>query len=132
MSRRAEMAALARMSIPGKAAILALAAEINTKDEATRIAERKEQDRLRMTTAARHYAAADRTDPFAYRRAVAHIANGVASISRPRSERDSGYDLDSGPAFYSAEPQREMRKGIGYGGEEIEYAVTTYKNVVKP
>lgn len=120
MSRRAEMAAQEF----GNA--------MRTQEEATRIAERKEQDRQRMTAAARHYAAADRTDPFVYRRSLTHIANGCASVSRPRSERDSGYDLDSGPAFYTAEPQREMRKGIGYGGEEIEYAVTTYKNVVKP
>ena len=83
----------------------------------------------RMSEAARRYAAADRTDPFALSRAMSHIACGVASPHRPANK---DYDLSAGVGYYDAEPQRELRKATGHDGREIEFDVVVYRNVVRP
>jgi hypothetical protein len=83
-----------------------------------------------MVEAARRFAQADRSDPFAMRRAMAHIANGVASPSRGGNQE---YDVAAGtPSYYDAEPSREMRKALGYGGREFEYDVVSFRNIVRP
>lgn len=83
----------------------------------------------RMSEAARRYAAADRTDPFALSRAMSHIVSGAASAHRPANK---DYDLSAGAAYYDAEPQRELRKAAGHDGREIEFDVVVYKNVARP
>lgn len=85
--------------------------------------------RSRMVEAARRHAAADRTDPFTYLRALTHIENGVASINRGPNQE---YDTPSGPAFYDAEPSKELRKVTGYAGREMVAEIMTFRNVVRP
>jgi hypothetical protein len=84
----------------------------------------------RMIAAALRYAAADRTDPFAFARAVAHINNGLATVAR--GERSNTFDLVAAqPAYYDADAQREVVKMVGAGGE-IDVERITYKSVVRP
>lgn len=66
-----------------------------------------------MMAGAYAYAQADKSDPFAYARAVSHINNGVAT---PGSS-------------YGAERYMEMRT-MPITGEK--YQVEAYKNVVRP
>lgn len=92
-------------------------------------AEIKARARARMIEGAKKYALADRTDPFAMDRMVAHIDNGVASVHRPANEE---YDLASGPAFYSADTYREAHKIVGSDGSEQTYDLMVFRNVVRP
>jgi hypothetical protein len=90
----------------------------------------KHMARQRMIEGARRYAAADRTDPFAFRRAVSHIDCGLATIAR--GERSNTFDLVAAqPAYYDADAQREVVKMNG-GGGEIDVERITYKSVVRP
>ena len=90
----------------------------------------KRMARQRMIEGARRYAAADRTDPFAFRRAVAHIDCGLATIAR--GERSNTFDLVAAqPAYYDAEASREMVK-VNAGGELVDYERVVYKSVVRP
>lgn len=74
-------------------------------------------DRMRrMTEGALAYALADKSDPFAYGRALAHTANGVASIDGDKN------------MFYSAERGSEERKLPT--GETFQ--VTVYRNATRP
>jgi len=59
------------------------------------------------------YALSDKSDPFAYSRAISHINNGVAGYDRQRSKPD-----------YFAERQSEER--VLPNGEK--YMVPVYKN----
>ena len=65
---------------------------------------------------ARRYAAADRSDPFAFSRAVAHLKQGLGGYSE--HGQDIGYD---------AEPTTETRAYMK-NGERVEYEVTTFRN----
>jgi hypothetical protein len=85
--------------------------------------------RSRMISEARVYAAFDRTDPFALRRAVTHIDNGVAQVHRGMNNE---WSIDAGPAFYSAEMHREARKIVGFDGKVQTYDVHVYRNVRRP
>lgn len=67
---------------------------------------------------ARRYAAADKSDPFAYSRAMSHIASGSASYDK---ERNPDYWADD--AF---ETRRLPNRRDGTLGEE--YTVNVYKN----
>ncbi len=77
-----------------------------------------------MIEAAKLYALADSSDPFAYRRARTHIANGVATYANAKGEE----------AYYSAEPFLEERQlptePNGKPGEK--YMATVYRNRFRP
>lgn len=79
-----------------------------------------------MDLAARRYAAADRTDPFAYRRAVTHIKSGVAQFA---VSDDQGNLI---PAYYDAQGYQEKRSYTKTNGELVEYAVPAWKNMIRP
>lgn len=75
--------------------------------------------------AARRYAAADRSDPFAFGRAMAHIKNGIAADIKDKSEA----------AHYDAEETQERRSlptGITFSDGTSDYVVPAYKNVKRP
>ena len=75
--------------------------------------------RERMERGARNYALADRSDPFAYSRAMSHIDLGICTDG----------------ATYEATPTQEMRKlpdGNALSNGEAEYAVTVYRDVRRP
>lgn len=67
--------------------------------------------------AAKRYAAADRTDPWAFDRAMTHMANGICGFN------ENGQD-----AFYSADEFVEDRVTV----TGISYPVTVYRNIVRP
>lgn len=78
-----------------------------------------------MIERAKLYAIADSSDPFAYRRARTHLANGVASYSTS----------DGKEGFYSAEAGLEERQLppdpiSGKPGEK--YMATVYRNRFRP
>lgn len=78
----------------------------------------KDKQARRLEEGARNYAAADRSDPFAYARAKAHIACGIAAFY-PNGES----------ACYEAEPY------IGYRPHPMTgepFPVTEYKNRARP
>ena len=89
----------------------------------------EEQEALRqrvMSLAAARYAAADRTDPFALRRAMAHIKSGVAQFAR----EDENGNLT--PCYYDASGYQEKRHYTKSSGEVVEYTVPAWRNVVRP
>lgn len=78
--------------------------------------------------AARRYAAADRSDPFAFGRAMAHIKNGIAD---DRKDRDQPVTA----CHYDAEETQERRSlptGITFSDGTSDYVVPAYKNVKRP
>ena len=77
---------------------------------------------LRMQEGALNYARADKSDPFALVRAIAHMKNGVASINNDKQQ----------PGYYDAEPYEGTRK-IYQGGVEIgEVKTTLYRGMCRP
>ena len=74
---------------------------------------------------ARTYAAADKSDPFAFARAMAHMKNGIC-----------GFNQNGQDAFYSADEQQETRhlEKINDQGQKYleEYQVPAYRNRVRP
>lgn len=72
---------------------------------------------VRMVQSAENYALADKSDPFALRRAFAHMRMGIARTGQ-----------DGSDAGYSATPTSEKR--IAADGSE--YTVTAYKNIIRP
>jgi hypothetical protein len=79
-----------------------------------------------MGLAAKRYAAADRTDPFAYARAMSHLRSGVAQ-----------YSVDDGrgnevAAYYDAEGYREGREYEKATGEVVKYEVQAWRKMVRP
>lgn len=90
----------------------------------------KQMARHRMIEAAKRYAAADRTDPFAFSRAVAHIDCGLATVIR--GERNKDFDLvPAVTSFYDASEHRVIVK-IQAGDREIEAERIIYSSVVRP
>ena len=75
-----------------------------------------------MTEAAKRYAASDPSDPFAFRRAMTHLANGVASYG----------SKDGKPAYYDAELYHEPRAIIMPNGQKLEWQAEVYRNVHRP
>ena len=72
----------------------------------------------RQVEGARHYAAADKNDPFAFARCMAHIRAGLC-------DRDAKND----DASYGAEPYTVQRPHPVTGEP---FAATEYKNRVRP
>lgn len=71
----------------------------------------------RMLEGAANYAAGDRSDPFAYARAMTHIRTGIV-----------GYTAQGEEAFYAADPAQEIRT-LPDGRE---YSATVYRNMKRP
>jgi hypothetical protein len=82
----------------------------------------------RMIAGAHAYAAADRSDPFAFSRALSHINNGIAGVRT----NENGDKVD---AFYNAKPVVQTRKlpaGQMFSNGANTYQVTTYDAMVRP
>ena len=75
----------------------------------------------RIHEAALRYAASDKSDPFAYARAVSHAKHGVSSASNAQQK----------PAYYDAEETIEHRE-YSHEGRTVKYTVPAYINVVRP
>lgn len=69
----------------------------------------------------RNFAAADRSDPFTFQRAMAHLRAGILSNNAAGD-----------PAWYNADPFQVERSYIGYDGEPKTYHATEYKNLQRP
>lgn len=67
------------------------------------------------------YAKADRSDPFAFNRAMSHIQNGIC-----RTPPDKGGDYG-----YSAKLIKE-RRSYDTGAEKIEFFVDAYIDIQRP
>lgn len=83
--------------------------------------------RERMIQGAINYAKFDRSDPFAFARAMSEINNGICTV---KVREDDGK-----PCFYNAEPVTEMRKldpGMQFSDGSNEYPVTVYRNAMRP
>lgn len=102
---------------------------MTAEDIAAKEKARLARERATMIQGAKNYAGADRTDPFAFSRAMSHINNGVASFRRPENRELS---VEQGDAFYQATPYREGRTMIGSNGQPQEYSVVRYMNVQRP
>lgn len=89
---------------------------------------RKSKEYNEMVQGARHYAAADRTDPFAFSRAMSHIKSGVATYRRGDNPE---YDISMGPAFYDATPFRDQRS-VKIGDRVVKVDTISYRNVTRP
>jgi hypothetical protein len=74
----------------------------------------------RINEAAKRYAEADRTDPFAYARAMAHIRNGIADV-----------DSDGNPHYDATEvkEQQQLPPGITLSNGDTSFEVTRYRNI---
>lgn len=83
------------------------------------------RDRARLDEAAKRYAAADPSDPFALARARTHLRNGLAGVSM-------GPDGKVLYAPYDAEPSRELRRIERADGSALEWDAITYRNRVRP
>lgn len=98
-------------------------------DAAQKQADAKAKAKRRMLDGARRYAQSDKSDPFAYARCVAHINNGVASVSRPANKE---YEIPGGvAAYYDADAKIETRKIVA-NGEEIVWDAIVFTNAVRP
>lgn len=71
----------------------------------------------RMIDGAKHYAAADKSDPFALGRAMSHVQSGICGVNQ-----------DGSDAMYSADPYQEER--ITQDGKP--YSITVYRNIRRP
>jgi len=69
------------------------------------------------------YARADRSDPFAFNRAMSHIRNGIATQELNANKQ---------PMCYGADAYQEPREYIGTDGKPVAYAVPQFRNVHRP
>lgn len=80
--------------------------------------------RQRFIAAAKRYAAADRSDPFAYNRAMTQIDNGIACSLR-----------DGADAIYDAVESHETRAlpaGTTFSDGTSQWSVPVYRNMTRP
>lgn len=73
--------------------------------------------KTRLIEAAKRYAAADRSDPFAFNRAMAHLSNGVCTGDKNH---------------YDAELHHELRSIEMPNGHKLEWQAEVYRNLVRP
>lgn len=78
--------------------------------------------RQRIITGAYNYAAFDKSDPFALRRALSHIKNGVATLNNGKDN----------PGYYEAEEYPEHREFTNAEGKKVKYTVPAFKNIARP
>lgn len=76
---------------------------------------------LQRVEDARHYAEADKSDPFAFMRAMNHMKSGFTSFTR-----------DGKDAYYQAEPVLETRRIVRPDGSVLQWEATVYKNRARP
>ncbi len=82
----------------------------------------------RAIAGARRYAAADRSDPFAFARALTHIRVGIV---QPFREEGQDHKTPSGAVMYDATPFTEMREvELTSGKTMVPY--TVYRNITRP
>lgn len=82
----------------------------------------------KMTEGARNYAAADRSDPFAFNRAMSHIHNGIAGFTYNK-------DGSRNDAYYKADKIKEKRRvhnGQTFSDGTVEFTVESYINMQRP
>ena len=77
--------------------------------------------RQRYVEAAKRYARANASDPFAFNRCMTHIDNGIVGIIRDG-------DKEGEEAIYTADEFLEERQAHTGGS----YTVTAYRNVKRP
>jgi len=78
----------------------------------------------RRVEAAKRYAAADRSDPFALARAIAHLRNGIAGSLQNGDE-----------AIYDASEFTETRQlppGVTLSNGDTAFEVKAYRNITRP
>jgi hypothetical protein len=75
-----------------------------------------------MIEAAKRYAASDASDPFAFNRAMTHLANGVASYA----------NKDGNKGYYDAELHHEPRAIVMPNGKTLEWQAEVYRNIYRP
>ena len=76
----------------------------------------------KLIEAAQRYAASDPSDPFAFKRAMTHLGNEVASYSNQNGQA----------AFYDAELHYEARAITLPSGKKLEWQAEVYRNVHRP
>jgi len=74
----------------------------------------------RMLDGARNYAAADRSDPFAFARCIAHIKCGIASVGEGKDQ------------YYDATPTPTTRPVMMGNGRIEKVPHVMYTEVVRP
>lgn len=91
--------------------------------------------RQRAIEGAKRYAKADRSDPFAFTRALAHLRIGIVS---PDNDRGAGWifrDHSSGPAVYDAREAHvgtSLDPGMVFSDGSNTYHVTEFREVTRP
>lgn len=90
-----------------------------------------------MILAAENYARADKSDPFALARALAHIRSGVATITRdvlPMNRKWANQKVREpvSTAFWDAKPIDDVRQYEDYDQEVHTYRVTVYRDLSRP
>ena len=96
-------------------------------DIQTKQAEIVQKRRQRMIDGAKRYAAANKSDPFALGRCMAHINSGVASYYRDGLKSD-----DDRPGYYDANEKTEGRKTTRADGTTLEWKATIHRDVAQP
>ena len=75
-----------------------------------------------LVAAAKRYAAADKSDPFAFARAMSHSANGIASYANKNGQS----------AIYDAELYYEPREIKMPDGKTLSWQAGCYRNIIRP
>ena len=75
-----------------------------------------------MIEAAKRYAASEKSDPFAYSRALTHLQSGVATFGNNNGAK----------GYYDAEMYMEPRAIQMPNGQTLEWQAEVYRNVVRP
>jgi len=89
---------------------------------------------LRRTSEARRYAATDKSDPFAFSRAMSHVTSGIVG---PRTDKvgnrtvtvDCPYDADTFAGVREPDPRWDAIKHLG---TIKQVPCTVFRNVVRP
>jgi len=81
-----------------------------------------------MLQGARVYAMADRSDPFAFDRAMTHVSLGIADV---------GFSANNDPSdrFYQAEQiveERTLHGGVTFSDGSKKFSVLGFRNMKRP
>lgn len=118
------------VSIHGKMNGIKASKRRHERDEPQKRREERKQRTLpskieqRFFDEARLYAAADKSDPFVFDRAVTHIKNGIAVNSQ-----------DGKPVHYTARQATETRRLAGtatFSDGSTEWQAAVYKDIARP
>lgn len=89
--------------------------------------------RMRQEEAARRYASADKSDPFAFSRAMSHARFGLCGTRRHPETKETVscmYDADTYPARREVDPRWAPLQKLNPGLTKVDG--TQFKNVVRP